>query len=60
MRPDNLKKMIGLKNYEAAEFYKTVIIYENGKPVVTGCLNITQAAIKQNDAGDDDNVDLKW
>ena len=42
---EKLKRMVVLINQKSAEFFKTLIIYKNGKPVAAGCINITQVAI---------------
>ena len=42
---DMIKQQVNLINYESAEFYRHVLVSYNGKPVATGCLNITQAPI---------------
>ena len=49
--------MVVLINQKSAEYFKTLIIYKNGKPVASGCINITQAPInlKQEDDEDYDN-----
>ena len=38
---DMIKQQVNLINYESAEFYRHVLVNYNGKPVATGCLNIT-------------------
>lgn len=43
-----LKNMQVLFDLDTAELYKTVIVHHNGKPVGSGCLNITLAPIKSN------------
>ena len=57
LEPGKLNKMVQLINLESAEFYKTVIVYQNGKPVATGSLNITQVPIFLKKPDDDDYVD---
>ena len=57
LEPGKLNKMVQLINLESAEFYKTVIVYQNGKPVATGSLNITQVPFFLKKPDDDDYVD---
>ena len=44
--PSKFNKTVKLIDLESAEFYRHVLVCQNGKPVATGCLNITQAPIQ--------------
>ena len=56
---DKLAKMVRLIDLESAEFYKTIILYQNGRPVASGCINVTQVPITyKND--DSDKIDLNF
>ena len=42
---DKRKKVANLINLESAEYYRFVIVYHQGNPIASGCINITRAPI---------------
>lgn len=54
--------MVSLINVDAAEYYRTIVVYHQGKAVASGCINITRAPISNKEPFesmiDDDELDF--